>query len=51
MNRKAPARTNYRSAKSGLFVTREFAQHHPATTVKEHNLLHNKPAVGKPKNT
>lgn len=31
--------TDYRSAKTGKFVTQEYAEHHPATTVKEHNKL------------
>ncbi len=31
--------TDYRSAKTGKFVTEAFAAHHPATTVKEHNKL------------
>lgn len=30
---------DYRSAKTGRFVTAEYADHHPATTVKEHNRL------------
>lgn len=34
---KIPA--DYRSAKTGQFVTKEYAQHHPATTIKEHNKL------------
>ena len=31
--------TDYRSAKTGKFVTRDYAQHHPATTIAEHNKL------------
>lgn len=31
--------TDYRSAKTGKFVTQEYASHHPATTIKEHNKL------------
>lgn len=27
----------YRSAKTGQYVTRQYATHHPATTVKEKN--------------
>ena len=30
---------DYRSAKTGQFVTKEYAEHHPATTIKEHNKL------------
>lgn len=30
---------DYRSAKTGRFVTADYADHHPATTVKEHNRL------------
>lgn len=30
---------DYRSAKTGQFVTKDFAEHHPATTVGEHNRL------------
>ena len=31
--------TDYRSAKTGKFVTEEYAMHHPATTIREHNKL------------
>ncbi len=34
---KIPA--DYRSAKTGKFVTEDYAEHHPATTIKEHNKL------------
>ena len=34
-NAKGPA--DYRSAKTGRFVTQQFAEKHPATTVKEHH--------------
>jgi hypothetical protein len=34
-----PIPIDYRSAKTGQFVTEEYAVHHPATTVKEHNKL------------
>ncbi len=37
MKQNAP--TDYRSAKTGKFVTEEFAERHPATTVGEHNKL------------
>ena len=37
--------TNYRSAKSGEFVTKSYANKHPATTVKENN----KPSPSKKK--
>lgn len=29
----------YRSAKTGRTVTKEYAEHHPATTVHEHRLV------------
>lgn len=31
--------TQYRSAKSGEFVTRHYAERHPSTTVKERNVV------------
>ncbi len=42
MNKKShekDALADFRSAKTGKFVTEKYAEHHPATTVKEHNRL------------
>lgn len=40
---------DYRSAKTGQFVTKEYAAHHPATTIVEHNKLLPLETVGKRK--
>ncbi|MFC5569358.1 hypothetical protein ACFPN1_04645 [Lysobacter yangpyeongensis] len=32
--------TQYRSAKTGEFVPRQFAERNPSTTVKERNVVH-----------
>lgn len=32
-----PGKQDYRSAKTGRFVTESYAKNHPSTTVKEHN--------------
>lgn len=32
---RSSVKTSYRSAKSGRYVTKEYAQKHPSTTVKE----------------
>ena len=37
MSKKESAPPDYRSAKTGRFVTGEFAKRHPSTTVKERN--------------
>lgn len=34
--KNAPTKEIHRSAKTGRFVTEQYANHHPATTVKEH---------------
>lgn len=34
---KKQSSTDFRSAKTGRFVTEEYAKRHPATTVKERN--------------
>jgi len=34
-----PGKQDYRSAKTGRFVTESYAKKHPGTTVKEHNPL------------
>ena len=34
---KKPDPPDYRSAKTGRFVTEDYAKRHPATTVKERN--------------
>lgn len=39
MNPNDKPQVDYRSAKTGQFVTKEFADHHPATTIAEHNKL------------
>lgn len=33
------APTDYRSAKTGQYVKKSYADHHPATTIAEHNRL------------
>ncbi|MGO4220540.1 hypothetical protein AB4Y64_01550 [Lysobacter sp. TAF61] len=40
--------TLYRSAKSGEFITRAFAERHPSTTVKE-RIVVPKPSATKPR--
>ena len=35
MRKKSSNRFNYRSAKTGRFVTKEYARKHPNTTVRE----------------
>ena len=37
MSKKQNPPPDYRSAKTGRFVTEDYAKHHPATTVREHN--------------
>jgi hypothetical protein len=37
MTKKTTTPPDYRSAKTGRFVTEDFAKSHPATTVKERN--------------
>jgi hypothetical protein len=43
---KKGVRTIFRSAKTGRIVTKEYAQHHPATTEKEHRPAKNKNKTG-----
>jgi hypothetical protein len=47
MTKKSNIITQFRSAKSGEFVTEKYAKTHPATTVKENNKL--SPTNNKPK--
>lgn len=37
MSSKTKGPADYRSSKSGRFVTEKYAKSHPATTEKEHN--------------
>lgn len=37
MTKKQSTPPDFRSAKTGRFVTEQYAKRHPATTVKEHN--------------
>lgn len=41
--KKPPATPDYRSAKTGQFVTESYAKRHPATTVREINPPPSKP--------
>lgn len=41
--------TQYRSAKTGEFVRRDYAERHPATTVKERNVVHKPQSPSKPR--
>lgn len=50
MSKKSNTITQFRSAKTGEFVTEKYAKSHPATTVKENNKLpssNNKPTSKK----
>ncbi|WP_408953348.1 hypothetical protein [Lysobacter sp. Hz 25] len=38
MSKKQSPPPDFRSAKTGRFVTEDFAKRHPATTVREQNL-------------